>query len=203
MASLAEITQAVYTITKRPDLVADTSVAIKSATLSAHGSGYYDKDLVENGVIFDSAEYFQSLMYRLLLPRWRSLKYARKFSFSTTSNNNQGLAGDFLKLITPDNSLDNYGINKEDVIYLAGESLEIRSSTQLQYILLGCYLYPDVTDEGYNSWIAVEQQFLIIFNAARLVFKAIGYDEQSATFEKLAGEQFALLTLSQTVANGY
>lgn len=197
MASLANLITSVYTITNRPDLVAETKLAVKFATLAAHQSGYYDKDLFESGVVFDAAAYYQSLQYRLLLPRWRSLKFIRKYSFPDM------LAGDFLKLITPDNSLDSYGINKEDVMYLAGESLEIRSSTQLRYVLLGCYLLPDVTDDGYNSWISVEHEFLIIFNAARIVYKGIGFDEQSSQFQALAGEQFSLLTLSQTVANGY
>lgn len=200
MASLTDLINAVYGITKRPDLVVDTTLAVKSATLKAHQSGYYDKDLLVTGVIFDTSDYYQSLMYRLLLPRWRSLKFARKYSFNGSL---PGLAGEFLTLITPDNSLDSYGINKENVIYLAGESLEIRSSTALQYILLGCYLLPDITDAGFNSWVALEHEYFIIFDAARIVYKGIGYDEQSAAFEKLANEQFQLLVISQTVANGY
>ena len=145
MAAFSSIVSEVYNLTNRPDLVAETETAVKAATLKAHASDFYPKDLFESGVIFDTAAYFQSLGYKQLLPRWRSLEYLRKYDAVGM------VAGDFLKVITPEQTLDSYSINKENVVYLAGDMLEIRSNTQLQYILLGCYLHPDVTVDGYTS----------------------------------------------------
>jgi hypothetical protein len=198
MTSLASLTADVFTLTNRPDLVGETSLAIRAATLKAHGSDYYYKDLLETGVQFDLSMQFQTLDYKTLIPRWRALKYIRKFDYSTPP----GRAGEFLELITPEQVLDSYSINKEDVCYVAGLQLNIRCRAAFQYMLLGCYVHPDVTFEGYSSWIADEAPLTIIYEAAATVFKTIGYDEQNAAYRQLVLDQYAELKISNIVAIG-
>jgi hypothetical protein len=196
MATFAELLSEVYSLTNRPDLVAETKVAVKAATLKMHQADYFWKDLFETGVQFDSEDYVQSLVYRDLFPRWRSVKYIRKSDAA-------GANGDFLTLQVPDSILDRYGYQKEDIFYAAGELIQIKSSTSLKYILLGCYLNPDITEAGYTSWIALDHPYAIVYEAAVTVFKAIGYDEQATVFQKLAAEQLALLKSSNIAADGY
>jgi len=43
--SLAQLSTDVIALTKRPDLVAETTLAVKMATLKAHNSDYYPRDL--------------------------------------------------------------------------------------------------------------------------------------------------------------
>jgi hypothetical protein len=69
--TLAELIQEVYSLTGRPDRVAETNSAFKSATLKAHQSDYYYKDLLEAGTVFPSAEYLQTWDYRTTVPLWR------------------------------------------------------------------------------------------------------------------------------------
>ena len=57
--TLNELIAEVYTITNRPDLVAQTLMAVRSATLKLHQSDYYYKDIFETGFQFTSAEYLQ------------------------------------------------------------------------------------------------------------------------------------------------
>lgn len=195
----------VFTLTNRPDLVGETSVAVKAATLKVHQREYYDKDIFESGIAFDSSLFVQQLAYKSLVPLWRSLKYLRKFDPTTASefDGSQGSAGAEFKLITADNILDDYKIEKVDVMYVGGLNLNIKSSTAFQYALLGCYVLPDITDDGYNSWIAQEHKYAIIFEAVRVVFKTIGFDEQSVGYEELVKEQFAALDTSQIIGKGY
>jgi hypothetical protein len=198
--TLTSLVNDVYSLTNRPDLVGETLLAVRNATLKAHNTDYYYKDLFESGISFDFPSSQQSLEYKKLIPRWRALKYIRKCSID--SNGNSTPTG-FLEIISPDNVLDSYSINKENVVYVAGVELQIRSREAFQYCLLGCYIHPDVTVDGYTSWIAEEQPAAIVYAAAATIFKTIGYDEQNAAYQTLVADEYAQLKLTNIVANGY
>lgn len=197
--SLTDLATDVYTITNRSDLVSETVMALKSATLKAHRSDYYYKDLFETGLQFDLSLSQQTLEYKTLVPRWRALKYVRIFNYTTPP----GTPGKFLTLLTPDNILDSYSVNREDVCYVAGLELQIRTCAAQQYFLLGCYLYPDITSDGYSSWIADESRFCIVYEAAAAIFKMIGQTEEFAAYNRLVQDEYAELKITNIVAVGY
>ena len=199
MATFAELVADVKTITNRPDLDTEIKLAVKTATLKAHSSDFYPKDLYETAIIWSPVDYFQSLDYRSLVPRWRAFKYLRKYDPTNVTNT----SGIFFELITPDDAVDDYRINKTTVCYLAGEQIEIKSSTQDTYMLLGCYLHPDITEATYTSWIAVEYPFAIEMEAASKIFKTTGFDEQAAQMQREVAEQFTLLRNSNILMQGY
>jgi hypothetical protein len=196
---LTSLVADVYTLTNRPDLVGETLLAVKTATLKAHNSDYFYKDLFETGIEFDDSLAQQSLDYKTLIPRWRALKYVREYDYSTSP----GTPGDFLELITPEGVLDSYYVNREDVCYVGGQTLQIRTRAAGQYFLVGCYRYPDTGTETYDSWVAEEQPAAIVYEAAATVFKTIGYDEQFAAYQGLVATQYAELKLTNIVAVGY
>jgi len=185
MATFAELLADTYIITNRPDLVNETKLAVKAATLKAHQSDFYPKDLYEVGITWPTPDYIQSIEYRTLIPRWRAFKYLRKYADS--------LPGAFIKLLTPEMTLDRYSINKEDICYLAGEMLEIRSSTQDDYMILSCYINPILDENNFSSWIALDHPYAIVYEAARSIFKQIGWDEQAASIRQEVGEQYQIL----------
>lgn len=195
MATFAELCADVYTLTNRPDLVSETKLAVKAATLKAHQLDFFYKDIYEVGVQFDTSDYVQALEYRTISPRYRALKYIRKTDVS-------GTPGDFLSVITPAMSLDKYGHQRDDICYAAGEVIQIKSSTSLQYILFGCYRNPDITENSYSSWIAVDHPYCIVYEAAASVFKLTGDDEKSTVYKKLVDEQFMMLKASNIEAEG-
>lgn len=185
MATFAELVSDTQIITNRPDLVNETKLAVKAATLKAHQSDFYPKDLYEVGITWPTPDYIQSIEYRLLVPKWRAFKYLRKYT-------SQAL-GDFIKLLTPEMTLDRYSLNKENICYLAGEMLEIRSSTQDDYMILSCYVNPNLDENSYSSWIALDHPYSIVYEAARSIFKQIGWDEQAASIKQEVAEQFQIL----------
>jgi hypothetical protein len=195
--TLNELIAEVYTITNRPDLVAQTLTAVRSATLKLHQSDYYYKDLREQGVSFVSALYVQSMEYRPLFPLWRSLKYVRKTDSTGTEQ------GKFFDIIPPENILDDYRLNRNDVAYVAGEVIQMRSSTQFQYSIIGRYDNPDITVSGWNTWIGIDHPYAIAFEAACTIFKMIGDTDQFAAYTRLAGEQLIELRTSNILAQGY
>lgn len=195
--TLTELQQEVYTLTNRPALVAETLTAVRAATLKLHQIDYFYKDLIEQGVVFAAPAYLQQLDYRSVFPRWRALKYIRK---TDATGQEQGVLYGF---ITPEAVLDQYHVNREDVCYVTGSVVQIRSATELQYCIVGCYLNPDITVTGYSSWIALDHPYAIVFEAAALVFKAIGDTEKFAAYSQLAAMQAAEVKLSNIQSYGY
>lgn len=200
--TLAGLIADVITLTNRPDLAGVTLLAVRNATLKAHGSDYYYKDIAETGVMFDLALTQQNLEYKTLAPRWRSLSYVRKYYYSEDSSM-LSRPGEFLTVLTPNEILDTYSIAKEDVCYVAGFELSIRTRAACKYFLLGAYVFPDVTEDNYCSWIANEKPAAILYEAAAIVFKTIGFDEQTAAYRQMVAEEYAELRQSNILANGY
>ncbi len=189
--TLTDLINDTYTITNRPDLVAETKLAVKKSTLKLHQLDYFPKDIFETGISWDPVAFIQSLDYKTLVPNWRTLKYLRKYS--------DGLAGPFFSFLSPEESLDRFAINRDNICYIAGEQLEIRSSTEDTHMLLGCYVNPTLTDTGFSSWIATEHPYAIITDAAASIFKMIGFDEQAAYMKQEVTEQIQILRQNQII----
>lgn len=162
--TLNELIQEVYSLTNRPDLINETLSAVKAATLKVHGSDFYFKDLFESGVDAGASSYIQSIDLKGLISNYRSLKYIRKYDAVGS------MAGRFLDIVNPGEILDDYGIERQDIAYEAGRLLQVKMSTQEQYFLFGCYLYPIVTTTGYTSWIADEYPYSIVFDAVAKIY---------------------------------
>ena len=192
-----ELVAEVFLITNRPDLTGETKSAVRAATLKAHKTDFYSKDIHETGVEFDTADFRQSLDYILFISNFRAIKYLRRVEDENDD------VGKFFEIILPEEVLDNYGRNRVDIAYVAGRVLEIRASVEFSKALLGAYVYPIVREDAYDSWVAEQFPFSIIYEAARVVFKAIGYDEQSATFTQLVAEEYNLLRMSALSDVGY
>lgn len=191
-----ELLAEVYTLTNRPDLTAETASAVKAATLKAHHSDYYSKDIYETTLDLGDASYIFSIDLHSIISNFRTMKYMRKVDST-------GEVTKFLDMITPEEVLDRYANTRTDVAYMAGRVLEVRSSTEFNKLLIGCYVHPLITKAEWNSWVAIYHPYAIIYEAARVVFKAIGYDEQSATFDRLVGEQYQLLRTSALTDLGF
>ena len=195
--TFAELLAEVYIATNRPDLVTQTKQAIKAATLKAHSSDYYSRDIFETGVEFPTSHYVQSLESYSLVTNFRSLKYLRR----VTDENDQ--SGTFFEIVTPEEVLDSYNRNRTDIAYQAGRVLEIRSSVPFQYCLMGAYALPIITEENYASWIAELVPYAIIYEAARVIFAQVGYMEQASAMSRLVAEEYAALKITGLTDVGY
>jgi hypothetical protein len=185
--SFTSLVADVMALTNRPDLVNETNIAVRAATLKAHQSDDYIKDLQEYSVTFSVVDFYQSLDYKSIIPLWRKPRYIRKY------NNSTGAPDQLLTYIEPEKVIDSYGYNRLDIFYVAGANIQIRSSTALQYILLGAYINPDITVNSYSSWIANDHPFCIIYDAVAIIFKTIGYDEQVPIYRGMVQEQYMQL----------
>lgn len=200
--TLAELIAEVVTITKRADLQTTTiPAAVKASTLKLHQQDFYAKDLYEIAIAFPTADYYQTFQYANSIPNWRALKYLRKLD-PTTGLALYGDAGK-ITIITPEQIVDNYGVEKTNVAYEAGQILIIKMDTQTQYMALGCYVNPTVTDAGYSSWIANLHPYAIVYEAAGTVFKQIGQDQMSADMRVLVADQMRAIQVTNVQTVGY
>ena len=132
-----------------------------------------------------------------MIPNWRANKYLRPYDAVTST------PGKPFKLITPEQILDRYDAQKTEVYYAAGVEVTLKSSTAYRYYLYGCYLNPNITSAGYNSWIARDHPYAIIYAAAGDVFKAAGKDEEAAAYRSMIPEQLQFVKASNITAEGY
>lgn len=179
-AAFTALTTDVYALTKRADLTAETDFAVRAATLKLHQMDFYPKDMYESKVNFTVADYFQTINYRTLYPRFRSLAYLRKWESNA--------ATEFLKLLSPDNVLDSYGVAKENVAYMAGDVIQVRSNTQITDVLIGMYLNPITDPDSYVSWIATQHPQAIVAEATATILRTIGWVEEANSYRQLANE---------------
>ena len=195
--TFTELLTEVYLLTNRDDLVAQTKAAVKTATLKAHMSDFYSKDIYEKYIDLGTTDsYVHSFDYISSISNFRSIKYMRKLD----SNNE---AGDFIEVIEPEEVLDSYGVARTNIAYVAGRVIEIKSSTEFSKMILGCYVLPITTESNFSSWVAELYPYVIIYEAARVLFKTIGFDEESAAYERLVAEQFILFKASALSDVGY
>lgn len=185
--SFTSIVSDVYSLTNRPDLVNETALAVKAATLKAHQHDDWIKDFYEQSIQFTTADYYQTLDYKSVFPLWRKPRYIRKLDSS-------GNVGDFLTYIPPEKAVDEFSVNRTNVFYVAGSNIQIRTSDQTQYFAVGYYTNPDVTVTGFNSWIANDHPFAITYEAVAIILKTTGLDEQVVSYRDMVAEQMQLLT---------
>jgi hypothetical protein len=184
----SELVQDVYTITKRADLVGRTALAVQAATLKAHQSDDYEPDLIEQSILFDTPDYYQSLDYKSVFPLWRKARYIR-------ASDSTGAAGPLLTKIEPEKVVDDYNASRINVWYQAGAYVQIRTLEQKQYFFIGYYANPNVTEASYSSWVADSHKFAIVYEAAAIVFKTIGQDQESAAYRTMVAEQIAMIKM--------
>jgi hypothetical protein len=193
-----ELVAEVYIITKRPDLSAETSSAIRSATLKAHNSDFFSRDILQVEIAFEESNYLQTMDIYNSFPNYRALKLFKRYDKAAGPE-----YGTFITVVTADELLDAYGHNRADIAYVAGRSLNIRSSCAFQSAIMLAYMMPVLDVTRYSSWIAQLHPWAIINEACRVIFKMIGYDEQSAQYNTLVAEEYQLLTMTGLSDVGY
>lgn len=190
--NFAELKEEVIAITRRPDLQEQTDAAIKASILKAHQSDYFYNDLKEIAIEFDDARYIQNFDPKPVMPRYRQVKYIRKWEGVTDPTG----VGKLLEQVHLENIFDRYGYAKLDVFYMAGPLLQIRTCEPLKYALFGAYVYPKITPtDELDSWIAIDHPWAIIYEACRTLFLGINFQEQSAGMRSLVAEQYGILSM--------
>lgn len=183
MSLFSDTADQVYTLTNRSDLTAETSLAVRQATLGAHHSDKYLRDLFELQVAVTPAAVF-SLDIPTYFPQYRQFKYIRPYDLVTGS-----FASFFLEFLAPDAIFDEYLIEKVNVAYVAGTNLNMKLQGDYGGFVVGYYKNPILSPDGsYNSWIAQDFAHIIVMEASIRIFTMIGYEEAAGRMRRLLYE---------------
>lgn len=186
--NLTELQAEVILLTNRPDLVAETLSAIRKATMKMHSIDYFSRDVQEVVLAPATPGFVIQLDLVINAPRFRAVSYLVDNS-ATTAVNRKAFTE-----IEPRGLFDEYGTERLNVWYLAGQVLNLKSSTTVSGLLFGYYALPIITpDISYNSWIATEQPYAIVEEAAASIFKMIGNAEMARFYSDLSMQNQILL----------
>lgn len=204
--NLAELIAEVVTLSGRPDAATtDIPLHVRAAILKMHQSDFYAKDLAEQEISFASSANIHQFDTSNL-PRYRNIKYLRQWDptgIDPFTNLPSGRAGQLFTILDPEAILDRYALERTDILYVAGTTVNVRALTAFRYALCGWYQNPVITADGFSSWIAEQVPYAIVFEAASAYFKSIGYDEQSTAMRALVADQLAIVKMQGLQAHGY
>lgn len=197
--TFSEMVEEVYTITKRPDLVAETALAIRKATLQLHQSNFFKDDIATQVFLLPPS----SDGYKFQLNTVSDLVRFRAFSFIREWTNPWNESNIFFTEVEPDDLFDEYQIERTDCYYRAGGVINVKSSKRLTAVVVGWYQTPVVIPEAsYSSWIATNYPYAVIENAASIIFGIIAQPEQSRTYQGSAMQQLSLIIMNHTEGQG-
>jgi hypothetical protein len=195
-----DIVASVVTVTNRPDLVAETQLAVRRATARLHGCEYFPRDLTT--AVVSAAGYSGSIdVTSAPISRYRAAKYLRE-SLATPTGQER-----YLTKIEPDSLVDSYGRSQLNYWWEAGNVLNWSlgvslgsGGTALSSLVLGYYQNPDVSIAGYdvagNSWIATTEPWCIIEEAAAKVLRLTGQLDVANALQMQADESRRELIIS-------
>lgn len=205
----SELVSNVITLTNRPDFEAEIKVHLLKATSKLHLADFWFRDRRVDYYTFNTAAYIQTLSIAEVFSRWRAWSFLRKYNPNGTDPQTQLQTGvgryPLIEILEPQELFNEYFSSKTDVAYAAGDTLTIRSSDPLKYLLVGWYQAPILStdDAVYSSWIADAHPYAIIDEAICAVFRSIGYDEQERKYAQYTAEHLQLLRTNNTTPEGW
>lgn len=195
---LTDIQSEVYSITKRPDKVNDTLLAIKAAWYLAHTFDFFSRDILESGISFPSLALEQSFSYKSLFPLARAISYIQPVDSTSLMPVNEPLTE-----VNPQFILDSYDYYKDNVYYEAGQVIQIRTQPGYQYFAIGIYQFPDISSTStVQDWVTQDFPYTIIYEAAARIFRQIGYTDQVKDFMIQAQQQRQVMQGSALLITG-
>ena len=186
MALFDSILTDIYTLTNRPNLMAESKLGIRVATTKLHGLEFWREDRIEEELAVTPVDSTFSVdLATSLLYKPRHLDYIKKVGSDV-----------YFEEITPRQLLDSYGYRRFNTFYRAGNNLHFLTDTSDTSILLSYYRQPVPTEASYSSWIAETYPIFIAIEAAIFVFSSIGDKEQEKRMQDMANINLATLQIN-------
>ena len=187
MTTFADLVTSTYTVTKRPDLVAETTLALKRAITKEHAAMDYPRDLASIAVpltqpVPNTYRYTLSLATLSLYPSARKITRIIEIDnpvepAAATYLGNQGLIE--FKEKAHDNLFDSYHMEAYNYFYRFGSNLNLVAQRQVNNVAIQYYFLPDLSNTAsYSDWMADMYDYAIYTHAAAEIFRIIGKSEE-------------------------
>lgn len=192
----------VYSLTARPDLGAETALAIRKATMKAHLKDFWADDLTQTLVTLPVLSPVGDVSFRYtidltdigLFPLLRKVAYVKEYNSPLTGQEIQ------FKQLDPDNLLDNYLLEEINYWTQISRQATLRCNKTLAQVAVGFYRYPNVDITVYDSWIAAQFPDIIVEEATAKVLATIGKDSEAARYANNFEDNIHAVTMAQASA---
>lgn len=214
----SELLQIVLSMTSRPDLVKENRTAISGAIRKFHLAETFQRDLritrINLATIPTSNFTWQIGTKSSLFERFRKLYYVKpvKQDYLVTLNNLPSIRDqtwetvDTVPIKDPADLFDEVGMALSNYIFLAGDSLTLRLANINTILDIFYHQHPliEIQPEGglnFQSWIVDDMPEAVATEAAAVIFKIIGKDEEFTRHRAMFDENLSLLKINNIYNN--
>lgn len=187
MTTFSDLFDSVVTVTKRPDLVAETTLALKRAIIKEHSAIDYPRDLkkLDQALVQPNPNNFRyelSLASMGLHPTARRITQIVELASNQPSSLQvtQGYFGilDFKERMH-DDIFNGYNQEYQAYWYRFGSNLNIVAPRQVDNVRITYYAVPSLANtSAYSDWMADMYDYVIYTHAAAEIFRIIGKSEE-------------------------
>lgn len=198
-ATYLAIIQDVYALTARPDLAAETALAIRKATMKSHMAETWKNDISNVIITLPVLDNTVEVSWRYSLDLTSSVNFPLYRKLSSIDEYNNPLTGYEIhfKELDNDRILDEYFLEDINYYYQAGQQVNLRANKWLVQLSVDYYKYPDITPATYTSWISDQFRDMIVCEAAASVFRTIGKDSEATSYGNMFAENLLMLQMSE------
>lgn len=187
MTTFADLQNSVYTITNRPDLINETTLAIKRAILKEHAAMDYPRDLLILSTPLTQADpnYYRYALSLVTLGLYSTLRKIKNIQEIPATLDQAlvtftGYWGELkFEEVAADNIFDSYQRERINYFYRYGSSINLVAVRQIDRIGMTYYAKPDLSNTAtYSDWLADLYDYVIYTHAAAEIFRVIGKSDE-------------------------
>lgn len=198
MTTLTELIDLTVEQTRRPELTDITAAAVRTATLRAHHTDFFPKDLTSVALPYtpSSAAFYDFASIGNSAPRLRSIKHIQSTDSVT------GAPVEQLEYREQDDLYDSDGNRRQHIYTLLGDTVRIYPQNPTGLATVFYYQNPNTNGLQYSSWIADAYPDELAAWAAAVVFARTGFAEMAQQFMQLHVDPFrSMLVESHLLGN--
>jgi hypothetical protein len=198
MTTLTEMIDLTIEQTRRPELQDITAAAVRTATLRAHHTDFFPRDLASHLLTYvpSNTVYYDFSNLSSSLPRLRSMKHCQSISVQ------DGTPVEQLEYREQDDLYASDGTRRPHVYTLLGDTLRIYPQLPTGQLMTFYYQNPNTAGLQYSSWIANMYPDELAAWAAAVVFARSGFAEMAQQFMELHVNPFrSMLVESHLLGN--
>ncbi len=191
--NLAGIIQVVKDRTRRIDKSDEITTAVRKAVRTVHSAAYFPMDLVEEEVDLNGTHH----NFKIPLPP-RIRKFVAVAPLASTGQPlNISTINNLYDYISPTDVINSFHTRRNDVYYVAGTALSVKSSVGAAKLYMSFYAQPEVADLNLETWLMEAHEAVFIDAALSDFYNSIGRDKEAR-----AHKQEMLMQL-QIIINDY
>ena len=181
MTTFAEMETLVVGQTRRPEVTAVTQAAIRTATLRAHHTDFFNRDLATGTLTYTpstSAVFYDFASISTTLLRMRAFQLMQSVDVTT------GVPSENLGYRELQDLYDSDNVLRTSMYTMIGDTLRVYPVAATGRMSAYYYKNPVTTEAGYSSWIANEYPDELAMWAAAIVFARTGFAEMAQDFQR-------------------